>query len=101
MRVLDRQRLQRIRDRHHLLPHRHMREHAGMPRKQLRTRTYPPEARARLGEAVEQARIAAGYRFRTEFCRAHGIKNLRGLELLEQGQPGVGSAFLSEIARAL
>lgn len=72
-----------------------------MPRRQLRTANYSAEARNRLGEAVERARIDAGYRYRTEFCRAHGIKNLRGLELLEQGLPGVGQAFLFEVARAL
>lgn len=78
-----------------------MREHAGVARKQLRTSNYSQEARTRLGEAVEAARIAAGYRFRTDFCRAHGIKNLRGLELLEQGKTGVGQAFLYEVADAL
>jgi hypothetical protein len=78
-----------------------MRNHAGVSRRQLRTSNYTPEARALLGEAVERARIAAGYKFRTEFCRAHGIKNLRGLELLEQGRTGVGQAFLFEVAAAL
>lgn len=78
-----------------------MREYAGMARKQLRTSNYSPEARTRLGEAVEAARMAAGYRYRTEFCRAHHIKNLRGLELLEQGKTGVGQAFLFEVADSL
>jgi hypothetical protein len=78
-----------------------MRNHAGVARRQLRTSNYTAEARNRLGEAVEAARLAAGYKFRTEFVRAHGIKNLRGLELLEQGQTGVGQAFLFEVARAL
>lgn len=72
-----------------------------MARRQLRTKDYPDTARKRLGEMVEQARRAAGFRYRTDFCRAHGIKNLRGLELLESGQPGVGQASLFEIARAL
>lgn len=78
-----------------------MRNHAVVPRKQLRTSNYNAEARARLGVAVEEARIAAGYKFRTDFCRAHNIKNLRGLELLEQGKTGVGQAFLFEVADAL
>lgn len=78
-----------------------MRNHAGVARRQLRTSNYAAEARNRLGEAVEAARTAAGYRFRTDFVRAHGIKNLRGLELLEQGKTGVGQAFLFEVARAL
>jgi hypothetical protein len=78
-----------------------MRDHAAMARRQLRTRDYPDDARKRLGKEVERARRAAGYRYRTDFCRSHGIKNLRGLEMLESGQPGVGQAFLFEIARAL
>jgi hypothetical protein len=72
-----------------------------MARRQLRTKDYPDDARKRLGELVEQARRGAGFRYRTDFCRAHGIKNLRGLELLESGQPGVGQASLFEVARAL
>lgn len=78
-----------------------MRDHAGVSRKQLRTSNYGPEARAGLGKAVETARVAAGYRYRTDFCRAHGIKNLRGLELLEQGKTGVGQVLLFEVADAL
>lgn len=78
-----------------------MRDHAVVARKQIRTSNYSPEDRVRLGEAVEAARVAAGYKFRPEFCRAHGIRNLRGLELLEQGQTGVGQAFLFEVADAL
>jgi len=72
-----------------------------MARKQLRTSNYSAEARAELGAAVEAARIAAGFKYRTDFCRAHEIKNLRGLELLEQGRTGVGQAFLFEVADAL
>lgn len=78
-----------------------MRDYAGVARKQLRTSNYSQEARTRLGEAVEAARTAAGYRYRTEFCRAHNIKSLRSLELLEQGKTGVGQAFLFEVADAL
>lgn len=78
-----------------------MRDYAAVVRRQLRTSNYPAEARARLGKAVERARVAAGYPTRPAFCRARGIKNLRGLETLEQGQPGVGQKFLFEIARAL
>lgn len=72
-----------------------------MARTQLRTKDYPDAARKRLGEEVERARRAAGFRYRTDFCRAHSIKNLRGLEMLEGGRPGVGQAFLFEVARAL
>lgn len=84
-----------------LVKHAAMRHHAGMARRQLRTKDYPEADRKRLGQAVETARRAAGYRYRTDFVRANGIKNLRGLEMLEQGQPGVGQAFLFEVARAL
>lgn len=72
-----------------------------MARRQLRTKDYPDDARKRLGEEVERARRAAGYRYRTDFVRAHGIKNLRGLEMLEAGKAGVGQAFLLEVAHAL
>ena len=78
-----------------------MREHALVARKQLRTSNYSAEMRARLGAAVEAARLAAGYKYRTDFCRAHGIRNLRGLELLEQGKTGVGQVLLFEVADAL
>lgn len=76
-----------------------MRNHAHMTRR-LRTATYPPEARARLGAAVSKAREAAGYKYRSEFARAHGI-SLRSLELLEAAQPGVGQSVLFAVGRAL
>lgn len=78
-----------------------IRDHAATARRQLRTKDYSDDARKRLGEEVERARRADGYHYRTDFCRSHGIKNLRGLELLESGRPGVGQAFLFEVARAL
>lgn len=104
MRVLDRGKLRHQRKtRAHLAlaNRRTMRDHAVMARRQLRTKDYSEDARKRLGEAVDRARRAAGYRYRTDFVKAHGIKNLRGLEMLEQGQPGVGQAFLLEVAAAL
>jgi hypothetical protein len=78
-----------------------MRDYAGVPRKQLRTSNYSSADRVRLGKAVEAARLAAGYRYRTQFCRAHNIANLRGLELLEHGRTGVGQVLLFEVADAL
>ncbi len=78
-----------------------MRNHAHVSRRQLRTSNYSAEARIALGKAVEEARTAAGYKFRTDFARAHDIKNTRGLELLENGKTGVGQAFLFEVADAL
>ena len=78
-----------------------MRDHAVVSRKQLRTSNYSAEARAVLGKAVEDARIAAGYKYRTDFCRANNIKNLRGLEYLEHGKTGVGQVLLFEVADAL
>jgi hypothetical protein len=104
MRVLDRGRLQQSRKKRvarALANGLTMRDHAAMARTQLRTKDYPDDARKRLGKEVERARSAAGFRYRTDFCRAHGIKNLRGLEMLEGGRPGVGQAFLFEVARAL
>jgi hypothetical protein len=78
-----------------------MRDHARVARKQLRTSNYSPDDRRRLGEAVEAARIAAGYKYRTDFCRANDIKSVRSMELLENGKTGVGQAFLFEVADAL
>lgn len=104
MRTLDRGALRRERGRRtakRLAMGHSMRDHARMARRQLRTKDYPEEDRRRLGEAVQDARIAAGYRFRTDFARARGIKNVRGLELLENGKTGVGQAFLFEVADAL
>lgn len=104
MRVLDRGKLRHQRKKRvqlALANDRTMRDYAAMARTQLRTKDYSVAARKRLGEEVERARRALGYRYRTDFCRAYGIKNLRGVELLEQGQPGVGQAFLFEVARAL
>lgn len=70
-------------------------------RGQLRTASYSDEARARLGGAVAKAREAAGYKYRTEFARAAGIKSVRSLEMLEAGEPGVGQSVLFAVGRAL
>ncbi|WAL67085.1 hypothetical protein ORV05_04675 [Amycolatopsis cynarae] len=70
-------------------------------RKQISTTGYPPEARVRLGQAVAKARIAAGYKFRTDFARAAGVKSQRSLQMLEQGDEYVGQVILFAVARAL
>lgn len=54
----------------------------------------------RLGAAVEQARIAAGYLTRQEFAAAAGV-GLRSLIYLEQANRSVGTKVLSPVARAL
>ncbi|MEV6879150.1 hypothetical protein [Amycolatopsis sp. NPDC051128] len=76
-----------------------------MAGKRLRTANYSAEARARLGDAVTKAREAAGYQYRPPFvhaAKAAGIKlNVRSLELLEQGDPGVGQSILFAVGRAL
>lgn len=77
-----------------------MRHHARMARR-LRTRDYSPEARERLGDAVTKAREAAGYKWRTEFAKAAGGINVRSIEMLENGEPGVGQTILYAVARAL
>ncbi len=66
----------------------------------LRTANYSASARTRLGEAVSIARQAAGFPFRPQFAKRHGI-NKRSLELLEHGDPGVGETILFAVARAL
>jgi len=77
-----------------------MRDHAVVSRRRISTTNYPQAARQRLGDAVAHARAAAGYKFRTDFGRAHGI-NTKSLELLELGKPGVGQAILYAVGRAL
>lgn len=85
----------------HVAPCGSKREHAPVPSRKLSTTNYPTEARVRLGEAVREARNAAGYMFRTTFARDAGIRSIRSLELLEAGDPGVGEAILFKVARAL
>jgi len=68
--------------------------------RRLRTANYSDEARKRLGEAVAQARQAAGYKWRTVFATKAGI-SVRSLAALEQGEPTVGQATLFAVGRAL
>lgn len=77
-----------------------MRKHAGVSTRRLSTTNYSEAARKRLGEAVAQARDAAGFHFRTDFGRTHHI-NPKSLELLELGKPGVGQSILFAVGRAL
>lgn len=69
-------------------------------RRLLRTGDYPEEARARLGAAVEQARIAAGHLTRPEFAEKAGV-GLRSLIYLEQANRSVGAKVLYPVAIAL
>lgn len=78
-----------------------MRHYAHMGSRRVRTASYPEEARRRLGDAVAKAREAAGYQYRTEFRRAAGIKSVRSLEMLENGEPGVGQTVLFAVGRLL
>lgn len=66
----------------------------------MRTANYSYDARKQLGVAVARARAAAGHRWRPSFARAAGI-GVRSLELIEQGEPGVGQSVLEAIGRAL
>ncbi|WP_318306006.1 hypothetical protein [Amycolatopsis solani] len=76
-----------------------------MASKRLRTANYDQRARARLGDAVTKAREAGGWQYRTDFVEAAkqaGIKlNVRSMELLENGEPGVGQSVLFGVARIL
>jgi hypothetical protein len=72
-----------------------------MPPRRVRTAAYPPEARARLGDAVAKAREAAGFKSRTSFARWASIKSMRSLDMVENGEPGVGQTILFAIGRAL
>src|SRR5689334_10083308 len=72
-----------------------------VPSRSLRTANYSEEARRRLGDAVSEARRAAGYRWRTDFCRAHPEVSKSSLAAVEQARPGVGVAVLHEVGRLL
>jgi hypothetical protein len=69
-------------------------------RRQLRTKDYTQEARDRLASAVTEARLAAGFKWRTTFAPAAGV-SVRVLSALELGEPGVGQATLFAVADAL
>lgn len=69
-------------------------------RQQLSTRTYPEDARARLGEAVERARTAAGHPTRETFAAKAKI-SVRNLIYLEQADRPIGQKTLFAVASAL
>ncbi|UUV34414.1 hypothetical protein NQK81_13465 [Amycolatopsis roodepoortensis] len=69
--------------------------------RRVRTANYSEDARARLGEAVEKARLAAGIMYRPDFAAAIGIKSVRSIEMLENGEPGVGQTVLFAVGRGL
>jgi hypothetical protein len=50
---------------------------------------------------VGKAREAAGWKWRTDFAKACGGINVRSIELLEAGEPGVGQTILYAIGRTL
>jgi hypothetical protein len=70
----------------------------------LRTANYSVEARTRLGDAVAQARRAAGYdsrpKFVAEFVEEFDVR-IRSLEAVEAHEPTVGVVVLERIGRAL
>lgn len=79
-----------------------MRHHAPVMTGRTRTAKYPEPARKRLGEAVMQARLACGFQWRPDFVKAvDGIKSVRSITMLENGEPGVGPAVLYAVARYL
>lgn len=81
-----------------------MREHACVATTRLRTANYTEHQRRRLGEAAVQAREAMGLS-RPQFvkaAKAAGITlNVRSLELVESGDPGVGQSFLFALGRMI
>jgi hypothetical protein len=66
----------------------------------LRTANYSEHARQRLGEAVAEARRAAGHRWRTSFAKEAKI-GTRSIEAVEAYEPTVGVDVLERIGRAL
>lgn len=66
----------------------------------LRTANYSEHDRKRLGDAVAEARRAAGHRWRTTFAREAKI-GTRSIEAVESYEPTVGVDVLERIGRAL
>ncbi len=66
----------------------------------LRTANYSDHDRQRLGDAVAQARRAAGHKWRTTFAREAKI-GTRSIEAVEAYEPIVGVDVLERIGRAL
>lgn len=66
----------------------------------MRTADYSEQDRKRLGDAVAEARRAAGYRWRPAFIRDTGLGK-RSLEAVERGEAGVGISVLEDVGRAL
>jgi hypothetical protein len=66
----------------------------------LRTANYDEQARKRLGEAVGEARRAAGHAWRSTFYKEAKIGK-RSVEAVEAGEPTVGVYALEQIGRAL
>lgn len=66
----------------------------------LRTANFSDHDRRRLGDAVAQARRAAGHKWRTTFAREAKI-GTRSIEAVEAYEPIVGVDVLERIGRAL
>ncbi len=66
----------------------------------LRSANYSEHARKRLGDAVGQARRAAGHRWRTDFAREARL-GVRSIEAVERAEPTVGVDVLERVGRAL
>jgi hypothetical protein len=66
----------------------------------LRTANFSEHDRRRLGDAVAQARRAAGHKWRTTFAREAKI-GTRSIEAVEAYEPIVGVDVLERIGRAL
>jgi hypothetical protein len=72
-----------------------------MAARNLRTANYPEDRRRELGNAVGSARRAAGFKWRTDFSRAHADVSVSSLKAIEQAKPLVGVTVLEAIGRAL
>jgi hypothetical protein len=71
------------------------------PTRNLRTADYSESARRTLGDAVAEARRRAGFRWRTDFARAHPEVSVSSLKLIEQAKPLVGITALQAVGEAL
>lgn len=67
----------------------------------LRTANFSDERRRVLGDAVLDARRAAGHPYRPSFLRQHSKVTERVLAAVERAEPSVGLHGLEEIGKAL
>jgi hypothetical protein len=93
--------LRRTRHRHApIAPHPALRDSASVSPRRTRTADYSESARARLAEAVVDARTAAGWPTTMHLVRAVG-RSQRAIYALENAEPTVGQSILQAVGATL